>query len=598
MNPTRPALLLARRAPGRAARTLLAALAAVALTSACGGDDDDDGNDDQTPVAVRLLAVNDFHGNLETTGLSSTLPDPANAGATVRVNTGGAAYVATQLKALREGQANVVTLSTGDLIGASPLASSLFRDEPTIEVMNAIGIDLNVVGNHEFDKGLAELQRLEAGGCSTDTSNPNVESCARGGNYAGADFGFLAANVVDADGTPIFPATAVRTVGGRKIGFIGVVTTTTPTIVSPSGVQGLRFLDEAETLDKYAAELNAEGVKAIVAMVHEGGSTSSGFDDPTCANATGRIFEIADAIDDAIDVVFSAHTHQGYNCVRQGKVVIQGLAFGRAISQVDVVIDPATDDIDRRLTVAHNVPVVNDTNSAEVAAKFPPLAADADVKAIVDAYVALAQPKAARVIGQITEAITRTPEATSGGDHPAGRLIADSQLAATQAAASGDAQIAFMNPGGVRADFVCAAGPCDLSFGAAFTVQPFGNSLVVMTLTGAQLKTLLEQQGSGANAASPRILQPSAGFGYTWTASAAESSRASDLRLNGTPIDAAASYRITVNSFLAEGGDGFTVLRDGSDRLGGAQDIDALIDYLQAAGEAVAPVTTPRVVKG
>jgi 5'-nucleotidase len=578
-----------------ARRTMLAwvgLFGVVAAIAACGGDDDPP--PPAAPVEVRLLAFNDFHGNLEPTNLALTLPDPANPAQTVRVNTGGAAYLASKLAALRAEKTHSLTISSGDLIGASPLVSAFFRDEPTIEAINAMKVDLNAVGNHEFDKGVTELQRIVAGGCNGDASDPNLSSCAiAGSRYAGAKFAFLAGNVVDASDKPLYPAYTVREFAGAKIGVIGVVTRTTPTIVVPSGVAGVRFLDEADTINRAADELEAQGVKAIVAVVHEGGQTDSTWNDEACANARGEIFTIADKLKPSVDVIFSGHTHQGYRCVRNGVPILQAFAFGRGISQVDVTIDPATRDIDRTKTVSVNVPVVNDTNTPEVAAKFPPVAADAAVKKVVDDYTALAAPKANRKIGVLAEAITRTAS-PGGADSPAGRLIADSQLAATAAADKGTAQIAFMNPGGIRADFACAAGPCDLSFGAAFTVQPFGNSLVVMTLTGAQIKELLEQQATGANAGRPRILQPSAGFSYLWTAANADGQRASALQLGGADIVPTQSLRVTVNSFLADGGDGFTLLRSGTDRLGGAQDIDALVAYV-AANSPVAAVTTPRV---
>ncbi len=593
-----------RKRTRRVSASLSAALMAGALVAACGGDDSPPPGP-TAPVSLRLLAFNDFHGNLEPTGLTLTLPDPNNSAASVRINTGGAAFLAAKLSELRAGQANTLTISTGDLIGAAPLVNSFFREEPAIEVANALKVDLNVVGNHEFDKGLAELQRLVNGGCSTDRSDPNLSSCAVAGTtYAGSRFadgtgrGFLAANVVDAAGTPVFPPYAIRTVGGIRVGFIGVVTRTTPTIVIPSGVAGLRFLDEADTLNRYTDELVSQGVRAIVALVHEGGQTDSTWNDRTCANARGEIFTIAGKLRSEVDVIFSGHTHQGYNCLVNGKVVMQAFAFGRGISQVDLVLDNVTLDVDRSKTRALNVPVTNNTNTAAVTASFPAVAPDATVAGIVSTYATLAAPKANRVIGRIASAIVRTPEPTSVGDHPAGRLIADSQLAATRPSDRGGAVIAFMNPGGVRADFVCSAGPCDLTFGQAFTVQPFGNSLVVMTLTGAQIKTLLEQQASGINAGSPRILQPSVGFTYTWTAAAADNARVSNMRLNGTSIDPAATYRVTVNSFLADGGDGFTVLTQGNNRLGGSQDIDALIAFLTASTTPVAPITVPRITRG
>jgi 5'-nucleotidase len=551
-------------------------------------------------VTVRLLGFNDFHGNLEKAGLSLNLPDPADPAKTVRVATGGAAFLAGKLAELKAGNPNTVIVSSGDLIGGSPLVSAFFRDEPTLEIMNLIGVDLNAVGNHEFDKGVAELTRIVKGGCSTDMRDPNLASCARPsqGAYAGAKFPFLAANVVDAAGKPIQPPYVIKTFQGARIAFIGAVTRTTPTIVVPEGVRGVRFLDEAAAINTYVDEVKALGVQAIVAVVHEGGLTDSAWNDPTCANPRGEIFEIVNKLKPDVDVVFSGHTHQGYNCTVKGIPVMQAFAFGRGISQVDVVIDPATQDIDRTKTRALNVPVVNDANPPEVAAKFPSVTPSAVVAKLVADYAALAAPRANREIGRITATINR--ESAPGGDFPAGRLIADAQLAATAPADKGGAVIAFMNAGGIRADFNCApvapATTCAVTFGGAFTVQPFGNSLVVMTLTGAQLKELLEQQNTGANAQRARMLQPSKGFTYTWDGGAAAGARVSNMRLNGALIDPAKPYRITVNSFMADGGDGYSVLSKGTDRVGGAQDVNALIAYL-AANNPTSPDMTARITR-
>lgn len=588
-------------------RTLLAGAAvALALTGACSS-----GNDSNAPpaaaapapapaavpVAVRLVAFNDFHGHLQTDSPGTvTVNDPTDPARTVSVRAGGAAFLAAKIDELRAGRPNTVVVSTGDLIGGSPLVSALFRDEPTVEVMNAIGIDFNVVGNHEFDKGRAELDRIVTGGCAPAGGDANLSSCARPGNtYAGAKFGFLAANVVDTSGKPIHAPYLIKDFGGTKMGFIGVVTRTTPNIVVPTGITGLAFRDEAETINRYAGELRAQGVHAIAVLLHEGGQTDSTLNDATCANARGEAFTIADRLDRAVDIVFSGHTHQAYNCVRNGIPIIQGSSFGKLVSVVDLMLDPATGDVARGSVRAQNQPVPNDTNTAEVAAKFPPPAPRADVAALVKIYADLAAPKAQRQIGSITAAIDRTP--SPGGDHPAGSLIADAQLASTRSSGLGDAVIAFMNPGGVRANFTFTDAGA-VTFGQAFTVQPFGNSLVTMTLTGAQIDALLEQQFAAANATSPRILQPSQGFTYAWSASAPAGAKvdAASIRLNGQPVVPAQRYRVTVNSFLADGGDGFTVLQQGTDRLGGAQDIDVLIAYF-AANSPVAPPARGRITR-
>jgi 5'-nucleotidase len=583
-------------------RKVMLAITAVAGTAAvlvaCGGGDNTPPVNG-TPIAqakaepLRLLAFNDFHGHLEKGNNALTLPAATTGTATFSVRTGGGEFLAGKLAELRAGATNTLVVSSGDAIGGSPLASAFFRDEPTVELMNLMKVDINVVGNHEFDKGLTELKRMVAGGCSTDISDPSLSSCASvAKSYAGAKFNFLAANVEDATGKTVFPPYVIKSIGTQKVAFIGVVTRITPTIVSPAGVTGLVFKDEAQTINKYVAEVKAQGVKAIVAVVHEGGQTDSTWNDSSCANARGEIFTIADKLDKEVDIVLSGHTHQGYNCVRNGMRVMQSFSFGRGIAQIDLEIGQ-DGNIDPAKIRAVNVPVVNDANTqTAILSAYPPATADTQAKKLIDEYVALAAPKANREIGQITATVDRT--ASPGGDHAAGRLIADAQLAATSTSEKGSATIAFMNPGGVRADFVCASGPCPVTFGQAFTVQPFANSLVVMSLTGQQIKDLLEQQWTGANAARPRILQPSSGFTYSWDNNAPAGNRVSAMQLQGVALNLTTNYRVTVNSFLADGGDGFTTLIGGTNRLGGAQDIDALVAFLDK-NKPYTPISTARI---
>ena len=571
------------------------AAAVTSLVVACGG------GDSTAPLSsppkaesLRLLAFNDFHGHLEKGSNTLFLPNPAST-ATFQVSAGGAEFLAGKLNELRAGATNTLVISSGDAIGGSPLASAFFRDESAIEAMNLMKVDINVVGNHEFDKGLTELRRIIAGGCSTDVSDPNLSSCASSTkNYLGAKFGFMAANVEGADGKPILPPYIIKNVGTQKVAFIGVVTRTTPTIVSPAGVVGLKFTDEAAAINKYVVELKSLGIKSIVAVVHEGGVTDSTWNDKTCANARGEIFSIADKLDKEVDVVLSGHTHQGYNCVRNGIPVMQAFSFGRGISQLDLEIT-ADGNIDASKTRAVNVPVVNDSNTTTaVLTAYPVAKPDPAVKKLVDEYVALVAPRASRDVGQITATIDRV--SSPGGDHAAGRLIADAQLLATSAADKGSSTIAFMNPGGVRADFVCTLTPCTVTFGQAFTVQPFANSLVAISLTGQQIKEVLEQQWTGANASRPRILQPSRGFSYSWDNALAAGNRVTNMRLDGNAINLGTTYRVTVNSFLADGGDGFTTLLAGTGRLGGAQDIDTLISFF-AVNRPYAPTTAARITR-
>ena len=528
-------------------------------------------------IPLRLIAFNDFHGHLEPGSDGLTLLDAA--GKSVRVDAGGAPSLAGLIAQLRGQAENAVVFSSGDTIGAAPLLSTLFRHEPTIEVMNAIGLDFAVVGNHELDGGAEELRRLVVGGCAPHRPGAPSNSCAAGG-YAGAKFPLLAANLQGAGGQPIYAPTWVKEFAGIKIGFIGVVTRSLRFVVPASRIAGMTITAEAQTLNRYAAELKSRGVEAIVAVVHEGGSVKADWNDPQCLGAEGEIFKIAAQLSPDIDLVFSAHSHQGYNCLldtpqQSGLRVIQAAAYGRGVSVIDVVLDPATRDIDRRRTLARNIPVVT-VRRGDYAA----VPRDQRVAGLVGRYAALAAPIANRLVGSVVERIDRSPQ--DPADFASGRMIADAQLMATRAADAGGAQLALTNATGIRAALACAqAPPCPISYGQAFSVQPFGNRLIVMTLSGRQLRELLEDQ-QPASRKEPRFLQPSRSLSYAWKRSAAHGERVSELRLDELPIRPDTNYRVTVNSFLAEGGDGFRQLRQGSERFTSVLDIDALSAFLRA----------------
>ena len=563
------------------------------------------------PIAVRLIGINDFHGHLESTGLSLLLADPQASGPDakpLRVPVGGAAALAGLVKTLRASAPNSVMVSAGDLIGAAPLVSSLFKHESTVEIMNSIGLDVGSVGNHEFDAGLTELLRVVKGGCAPTSPVAVASSCALG-PYPGMHFPLLAANVLYGPGKPVLAPYAILRRGGVRIGFIGVVTKTLPSLVSPSGIAGLVIDDEADAVNRAARQLKARGVRAIVAVFHEGGAIGTSqrpadWNDTSCPNASGPIFGIAQRLVPDISVVMSAHTHKGYRCLIDGRTIISGTLYGQGVSVVDLKIDRKTRRILPALTQSRNLPVFNELTdpavrerliSATPAPWAEPLreaVPDAAIAARVANFAQIVAPKAERAIGTVGGPFPR------GGrvDSPAGRLVADAQLAATAPASEGSAQVAFMNPFGIRSDLECAGSlPCTVTFGQVFTMQPFGNSLVVMTLTGAQIKGLLEQQARPAGT-DPMLLQPSAGFSYAWLDDAPAGEHASDLRLDGEPIDLNKRYRITVNSFLAEGGDGFVLLKQGADKKGGGQDLDALVDYLKPPAQR-APIPTPRVTR-
>jgi 5'-nucleotidase len=516
-------------------------------------------------VHVTLIAFNDFHGNLKTPGGGVPRDESGDEGKTGWVRAGGVEYMGTLVRQLREKNPNHAVVAAGDLIGASPLISSLLHDEPTIEALDALGLEVSSVGNHEFDQGAAELKRLQHGGCHAK------DGCRDGRAFTGARFRYLAANVVEAKtGRPFFPSYLIKRFEGVPIAFVGAVLRGTPSIVSPSGVAGLRFSDEAEAINALVPELRRQGVETIVALLHQGGATTGGYNDPSCPNFSGPIVDIVRRLDPAIDVVVSGHTHRPYICRIDGRLVTQAGSFGRYLTEIDL-------SIDRR---SHAVVAANARNYIVDATT---LAKDATQTTIVARADAVTAPIANVRIGALAGPITR--QASPAGESALGDLIADAQLVATSAADAGGAQIAFTNPGGIRTDLLPHDGV--VTYGDVFATQPFGNSLVIMELTGAQIKRLLEQQWS-TKGDSVRILQVSFGFGYAWDASKPVGARvvADSLALNGVAIDPTQRYRIVVNGFLADGGDGFTVLRDGRNWVGGPLDADALADYLRSGPQA------------
>jgi 5'-nucleotidase len=534
---------------------------------------------DGSQVEVQILALNDFHGNLLAPGGSG-----GRVGATLA---GGAAYLATHIENLEATNANTMVVSAGDLIGASPIQSALFHDEPTIEAMNEIGLDLNAVGNHEFDEGATELLRMANGGCHP------TDGCQDGTPFGGADFDFLAANVVNtATGETLFAPYAIRNFNGAKVAFIGMTLEGTPLIVSAAGIQGLEFRDEADTVNALVPELREQGVEAIVVLVHEGGSPTA-LNLNGCAGVTGPIVDVVNRLDPEVDLVVSGHTHQPYNCVFNGIPTTSAYSFGRLVTDIDMRVDRATKDV-TRLTINNRV-VTRDVPQNQ------------HILDLIAGYEVVAAPIANRPIGRITAELLNTGQ--PDGEQVMGDVIADAQLGATDGPPpQGGAVVAFMNPGGVRGSLTfptSAAGEGDgvVTFGEAFTVQPFGNILQTLSLTGAQIDLMLEQQFCGVNspfAPTPgffKVLLPSAGFAYTWDGAVANAPgnatcatdpalgavNPASVTLNGVRLDLNATYRVTVNNFLADGGDGFFVLRDGTDRVGGLEDLQAFEAYLAAA---------------
>jgi 5'-nucleotidase len=556
---------------------------------------------------VHVLAFNDLHGNLEAAGNNI-----------YSKFAGGAAYLA---KAVKDKQAlykgHEATVFAGDNIGASPLANGLFFEEPITVATNLMNVDFGSVGNHEFDKGSAELTRIQNGGCRPVdgcTAAPYLLRNGRTTNvFPGADFQYLSANVVvDATGKTLFPAFGIKEFKADNnsafgVGFIGEVLKSTPTIVTPTGVAGLTFQDEADAANRTVAQLKAKGVKTSVLVIHEGGAQTS----PATLNgcngilAGSPIVDIATRLDPSIKVIISAHTHQEYRCTLTAggvtRLITSAASFGRILSDITLTVDDKTKEL---VNASATNSIVENALPGSVpgpgVVRQPDTSKeDPAVQAVVNQYVTASAPLANKIIGKIQGDLTRTGSVVGGvtlGEQTLGDVIADAQLVATQPANLGGAQLAFMNPGGIRADMkvsdISSGGeaPGEVTYGEAFTVQPFGNSLVTKTMTGDMIRRLLQQQFQGCGGTAlpeGRILQISSSFKYEQNrAAAACTDKIGRMWVNGVEVAATDSFRVTMNNFLATGGDGFTVFNEGTNALGGAQDIDAFVEYFGEAGAA------------
>ena len=517
------------------------------------------GAETPAPVDLRILAINDFHGNLRPPPGGIRIADPNDKTKKIAVAAGGAEYMATLVKELREGHKNNIFVAAGDLIGASPFLSAMFHDEPTIESLSMMGLAVTSVGNHEFDEGTDELLRMQNGGCHP------ADKCQGPHPFAGAKFHYLAASTFEkSSGKTVFPPYEIREFDGVPVAFIGLTLKGTPNIVSPVGVAGLEFRDEADTVNALVPELKARGVEAIVVLIHEGGVPTGDYNE--CPGISGPIVDIVKKFDRAVDIVISGHTHQAYVCDIDGRLVTSGDKYGTLVTTIDVKLDPATHDVIS--AKADNVIVRNAA-----------LAKDSDQTALIAAYDKLAARIAERRAGSVTDTLSRVPN--EAGESVLGDIIADAQLAATRSDKDGGAMIALTNPGGIRTD-IAKKEDGAVSYGDVFASQPFRNQLVTLTLTGAQIKDMLEQQWLDPKR--PRILQVSKGFEYTWDNAKpyGEHVAAESLALNGARIERAQAYRVTVNNYLSVGGDGFTVFKDGKAPLTGGYDADALDAYFKA----------------
>ncbi|MFD7527177.1 MULTISPECIES: bifunctional metallophosphatase/5'-nucleotidase [unclassified Streptomyces] len=552
-------------------------------------------------VDVQLLSFNDLHGNLEPpAGSAGTVNETQADGTTKAIPAGGVEYLASSLRTARKGHPYSITAAGGDMVGASPLLSGLFHDEPTIEALNKIDLDVTSVGNHEFDEGATELARLQNGGCHP------VEGCyEKGKKFKGADFPYLAANVTsEKSGKPILKPYTVWKKNGVKIGFIGVTLEGTPNIVTANGVKGLKFHDEIETINKYAKELDRQGVKSIVALIHEGGAPASTSYNYDCDSSgagdgiSGPITDIAKGITPKVDALVTGHTHQAYVCTipdpaGNPRMVTSASSFGKLYTDTTLTYDRRTKDIVR--TSVKSAGAKNPKSANHIVSRDQPKAND--MTALIARWNTLAAPISNKPQGYITADING--RGSTAPEKPLGDLIADAQLEGLAPADKGGAVVAFMNPGGIRADLVHKASGSEgdgvVTYGESFTVQPFTNMMNVVDLTGAQLVSALQQQVSGSNEASPKILQVSKGLTYTLDMTKTGAARVvtDTIKLNGEAIDPAKTYRVAMNEFLAGGGDGFAALGEGTNKLVGPSDLDVFNDYLAAHSTAAAPLAPP-----
>lgn len=526
-------------------RASIGIISAVALVSASllTGFDTLSHHKEDKDINLQILSINDFHGQIDKAG---KVNDKA---------TGTAEYLAAYLKQRESQNENTFLVHAGDIVGASSPASALLQDEPTIEILNELGFDLGTLGNHEFDEGLAELKRLIDGG-----THPNT------GYFEGASFPYIVANVIDKNTKqPILPPYAIKVVNGVRVGFIGVVTKTTPSIVTPDGVKDVIFTDEVEAVNRQVKELKKRNVEAIMVLAHEGG-----FQDKTTGQITGPIADMVQKFDSEVDVVFAGHSHTYLNGSVDGKLVVQAGSYGNAFADVDLVIDKKTRDV-----VKKSAEVVNTYQEGmKPDQRVHDIVKDAkdDVASIIS-----------QEVGQSAAEITRTENAA--GESALGNFIADAQRWKMST------DFSFMNPGGIRANMPAGK----ITWGDLFTIQPFGNDLVTMKLTGEQVKKALNQQFQDPNRI--RMLQIS-GLAYKWDASRPASDRVYDLKkTDGTPIDPTQVYSVTVNSFMASGGDAFTVFAEGSDRVVGPTDLDGLVDYVKQLPQPFNAQIEGRIIK-
>ncbi|MGW7087001.1 bifunctional metallophosphatase/5'-nucleotidase [Streptomyces sp. NPDC054871] len=529
-------------------------------------------------VPVQLLALNDLHGNLD--------PVEGAAGRVRRgrdVQAGGLPQLATLMDKARTGP-NSLNVAAGDMIGGSPLLSALFHDEPTVDALEELGLDVSSVGNHEFDEGPNELGRIARGGCHPE------DGCAPGGAYDGAAFPYLAANVTrKGSESPLLRPYMVKTLpGGQRIGFIGLVTKDAPEAVNASQIRDLEFHDELPVIERYSKQLAQRGVDAQVLLIHEGESVNGVAGAGDCdadgpaSRLRGRIKGIAKEASSAVDLVVTGHSHDSYECTvtdpaGQPRTVTQADSFGRSFTELNFRLGESGDVV-RRSVRAENHVVPVDTP------KQPAM------NRLVETWRERSEAEANRSVGYISADLPGRGSTES--ETPLGSLLTDAQVQATQGY---EADLAFLNPGGMRADLVYK-GDGTVTYADAYRTQPFDNPLWTMTLTGEQLVAVLREQLTGTNADEPRFLQLSSALRYSVDLSREGADRllTDTVRVKGEAVKPTDTFRVTVNDFLANGGNGFTTFTKGTDRDGGdVTDLEALVGYLSKNSSPEDPIGPP-----
>lgn len=527
-------------------------------------------------IELSIFSINDFHGHIQPKSpvpLSPRLPDPQS-GELKAQAAGGVAYLATVLDKLRSQRKNQVFVAAGDLVGASPQMSSLLKDEPTVSALGQLGLAASSLGNHDLDAGLPELLRKTRGECpSTGCAWPE---------FKGASFPFLAANMFETEtGKRVLPSHMLKEIAGFKVAFVGAVTRDVPKVTIPKSIVGLRFADEADTLNALVPELRAAGAQVLVAIMHEGAMYDGGANDPSyaCPGLQGRGVDIAKRLDPAYAIIISGHTHQAYTCKIDGRLMVQAGSFGGWLTESRLTLDATGKVLDAQ---AINHPVLQGVYAPNPA-----------FVALVARAAALTTAARNKPVADLTRGATRMATAPFG-DTTLGNLVADAHLAFAKK--RGAVDIGITNSGGIRADLTVEPGRTT-TLSDLFAIQPFTNELIALTLTGKQLQELIRRQLTSRRANGPATLQVSYNLRYQWSQTPGAEPVLESVTVDGKPLDPARDYRIVANNFTAEGGNDLNIMKQGRDRVVVGMDIDAFEEWLRENPKAMDQIEPGRIVK-